>query len=132
MLERVEFNGKLFALILRKEFEKEGANFFTSKESPLQFGVLGHKKGAEIKPHIHLNLPRTIDQVQEVLHMAHGRVQVDFYDAEGKALGSNTLNGGDTILLTDGGHGFKMLEDSKMIEIKQGPYIDGETDKRHF
>ena len=132
MPERIEFNGKLFALILRKEFEEDGANFFTSKESPLQLGVLGHKQGAEIKPHIHKNVPRTIERVQEVLHLAHGKVQVDFYDEEGKPLGSSTLNTGDTILLTDGGHGFKMLEDSKMIEVKQGPYLDQETDKRHF
>jgi len=132
MPERVEFNGKLFALILRSEFEQEGANFFTSKESTLQLGVIGHKQGAEIKPHIHENVPRTIDRVQEVLHLAHGKVQVDFYDEEGKPLGSSTLSTGDTILLTDGGHGFKMLEDSKMIEIKQGPYLDQETDKRHF
>jgi hypothetical protein len=38
---------------------------------------------------------------------------------------------GDVILLAAGGHGFEMLEDSQIIEIKQGPYV-GEEDKIRF
>ena len=38
---------------------------------------------------------------------------------------------GDVILLADGGHGFKMLEPSEIIEVKQGPYC-GEQDKVRF
>lgn len=35
------------------------------------------------------------------------------------------------MLLAYGGHGFKMLEDSEIIEVKQGPYA-GENDKVRF
>jgi hypothetical protein len=34
-------------------------------------------------------------------------------------------------LLAAGGHGFEMLEDTEMFEIKQGPYA-GENDKTRF
>ena len=44
---------------------------------------------------------------------------------------SSILEQGDVILLADGGHGFKMLEDSEIIEIKQGPY-SGDKDKVRF
>ena len=37
-------------------------------------------------------------------------------------LESRVLEGGDTILLAGGGHGFEVLEDLAMIEVKQGPY----------
>ncbi|MCI8705025.1 MAG: hypothetical protein HFE60_12315, partial [Anaerotignum sp.] len=32
------------------------------------------------------------------------------------------LEAGDAILLASGGHGFKVLEEVEMIEVKQGPY----------
>ena len=44
---------------------------------------------------------------------------------------SRILYTGDVILLSDGGHGFKMLEPSEIIEVKQGPYC-GEMDKVRF
>ena len=36
---------------------------------------------------------------------------------------------GDTIILLAGGHGFNILEDTKMIEVKQGPYLSQAEDK---
>ena len=42
------------------------------------------------------------------------------------------LHAGDIILLLSGGHGFTILEDSTtIVEIKQGPYLDGK-DKIKF
>jgi len=35
------------------------------------------------------------------------------------------------ILLATGGHGFEVLEESEMIEVKQGPYA-GDADKTRF
>jgi len=44
---------------------------------------------------------------------------------------SYILNAGDVILLASGGHGFKVLDEVEMIEVKQGPY-SGEADKTRF
>ena len=44
---------------------------------------------------------------------------------------STILRTGDVILLASGGHGFEVLEELEMYEIKQGPYI-GEDDKTRF
>jgi mannose-6-phosphate isomerase-like protein (cupin superfamily) len=68
---------------------------------------------------------------QEVLFIKSGKVRVDFYSNEQVYLESRILNQGDVILLSDGGHGFKMLEPSEIIEVKQGPYC-GEQDKVRF
>jgi len=132
MIERIEQDGKLLALIIRNEFEGDGANFFTSEDNPLQLGIFKHRKGVEIRPHTHKPSTRTIDAVQEVLHIQYGKVGVDFYDGTGVKVLSNILNKDDTILLIAGGHGFKMLEDSKIIEVKQGPYSGVEKDKEYL
>ena len=68
---------------------------------------------------------------QEVLFIKSGKVRVDFYSNEQEYLESRILNAGDVILLADGGHGFKMLAPSEIIEVKQGPYC-GEMDKVRF
>jgi hypothetical protein len=130
MIDKIEYQGKCFALILRNEFDTEGVHFFTSGDNPLQLGVHKYKQGVALKPHIHLNLPKKIESIQEVLHMEHGKLQVDFYDDQGALLGNTILHMGDTILLLSGGHGFEVLEDCKIVEIKQGPYSGQQDDKK--
>lgn len=129
MIEKIEANGKVIALILRRELEMEGVNFFTEEANPIQLGILKHRQGARVKPHIHKNFPKTISEVQEVLHIQYGKVEADFYEETGGKIKSTILNEGDTILLLSGGHGFNILEDSKIIEVKQGPYYGVGGDK---
>ncbi len=68
---------------------------------------------------------------QEVLFIKKGKLRVDFYDDYEDYLESVILEAGDVILLVSGGHGFKILEETEMIEVKQGPY-SGEADKKRF
>ncbi len=129
MIEKVEYEGNTFALVVRRSYEREGVTFVTSPDNALQFGVMNHPQGTEVKAHIHRSLPRTINEVQELLHIDYGEVEAEFYNSNGKKLGSLILNAGDTILLLSGGHGFNILRDSKIIEVKQGPYVSVEEDK---
>lgn len=117
---------------MRQNYEPEGVNFVTSGDNPLQLGILKHQQGSKIKPHIHKSYPKTVNEVQEVLHIEYGKVEAEFYESAGKKVGSTVLNSGDTILLLSGGHGFNILEDSKMIEVKQGPYYGVEEDKERI
>ena len=132
MIETIAFDGKVYAQIVRCGYEENGVHFVTSADSSLQLGVLRHKEGVEIRPHIHRSAIRRISEVQEVLHVAYGEVEADFYDAGGRNLGNVILNAGDTILLLAGGHGFKILKDCKMIEVKQGPYYGTRDDKEQL
>lgn len=88
-------------------------------------------EGYAISPHVHNVVPREVQLTQEVLFIKSGKVRVDFYDNQQKYLESHILNPGDVILLAHGGHGFKILEKSEIIEVKQGPYV-GEMDKTRF
>ena len=129
MIDRIEYGGKVFALILRAGYIQGGVNFITSKSEPIQLGVLNHKCGTKIKPHTHKNRAITISEIQEVLHVDYGKVEAIFYESDGKEVAATILNSGDTILLLCGGHGLNILEDTKIIEVKQGPYFGVEEDK---
>ena len=132
MVENIEWQGETLALILRARFDNEGVNFVTAEDSPLQVGVLMHPQGFKIKHHIHRASSKIINSIQEVLHVEYGRVGVNFYDDNGEQIGGAVINMGDTILLIAGGHGFDILEDSKIIEVKQGPYEGMEKDKKQL
>ena len=90
-----------------------------------------HETGKIIDAHIHNHESRNVIQTQEVLVLRKGKLRVDFYKSDREYHGSIVLEGGDIILLASGGHGFEVLEEVEMIEIKQGPYL-GERDKIRF
>lgn len=121
----------ILAIILRTKFEDKGIKFFTPDNFSQQLGYMKREKGYIIDPHIHNPVTREVEYTKEVLFIKSGKVKVDFYDNERNYLESEILNTGDVILLAYGGHGFKILEDCEMIEVKQGPYA-GELDKTRF
>jgi len=124
-------DGKTLGIILRAEHKEEGIEFFTPDDFPQQLGYMKHKKGHKIKPHLHNKIERTINFTFEVLFIKSGKVKVNFYNLNKEHLTSDVLKGGDVILLAFGGHGFEILEDAEMIEVKQGPYA-GDDDKTRF
>ncbi len=130
-IEHVFEEEKLLAIILRTDFKKEGIDFFTPIDYSQQLGYMNRSKGYKIQPHIHNKVERKINYTQEVLFIKSGLVRVDFYKTDKKYLNSKLLNRGDVILLSFGGHGFEMLEDSEIIEVKQGPFA-GNIDKSRF
>ena len=92
---------------------------------------MNRQKGYKIQPHIHNKIERTINYTQEVLFIKNGLVRVDFYKTDKTYFKSKVLHSGDVILLSFGGHGFEMLKDSEIIEVKQGPFA-GNIDKSRF
>jgi mannose-6-phosphate isomerase-like protein (cupin superfamily) len=119
------------ALIVRAEFRNPGIKFFTPNEIPLQLAFMGYPTGKLIASHVHNPVQRQLQFTHEVLFIRKGRLRVDFYDTEQHYLESRVLGAGDMILLMQGGHGFEVLEDVEMFEVKQGPYI-GEQEKTRF
>jgi hypothetical protein len=131
MLELIKINQKILAIILRANYKSEGISFFTPNEFSQQLGYMNRPKGYEILPHLHNKVKRNVAYTNEVLLIKSGQVRVDFYDENKDYFISKILNKGDVILLVRGGHGFEMLEQSEMIEIKQGPYVN-DDDKTRF
>ena len=82
-----------------------------------------HKNKYVIKPHLHKRRLTKILYTTEVILILKGILRVDFYNVGKKYLFSKVLRTNDIIMLIHGGHGFKVLKNVEMIEIKQGPYI---------
>ena len=132
MIDNIIHNHKTLAIIIRSNYNQEGIKFFTPNEFSQQLGYMNRPKGYEIAPHLHKKIQRNVEATQETLLIKSGKVRIDFYDEKKDYLKSKILYKGDVILLVTGGHGFEMLEQSEMIEIKQGPYHDGDADKTRF
>jgi mannose-6-phosphate isomerase-like protein (cupin superfamily) len=131
MIEQINHDGQLLALIIPNTFQEPGIHFFTPNELSQQLAYMRHPTGKVIQPHVHNPVPREVHYTQEVLFIKRGKIRVDFYDNSQNYLESRVLGAGDVILLATGGHGFEVLEEIEMIEVKQGPYA-GEEDKTRF
>lgn len=130
-LEQIYNGDQFLGLIIRKDYHESGIQFLTDDQSPQQLGYMNRAKDYVIAPHVHNAVPRTVEFTQEVLIIQKGKVRVDYYDNGRNYLESRIANEGDIVFLGYGGHGFKMLEDSEIVEVKQGPYC-GAMDKVRF
>jgi len=131
LVERIKYKDQLLAIIVPASFSKPGVHFFTEDHLSQQLAYMRHKEGKIIKPHVHNPVPRDVKYTQEVLFVRKGILRVNFYNNEKEYIENRVLEAGDTVLLVSGGHGFEILEEVEMIEVKQGPYL-GEDDKVHF
>ncbi|MAA57004.1 MAG: hypothetical protein CL855_00785 [Cryomorphaceae bacterium] len=131
MIERITSDLRELAIILRADYKSEGIEFFTPDDFSQQLAYMNRPSGYMIQPHVHNPVERQVLYTKEVLYIKSGQVRVDFYEEDKSYLESRVLNAGDVILLAYGAHGFYMLEDSEIIEVKQGPYV-GEADKTRF
>lgn len=131
MIEFINHQDNMLALILRANYHAEGIQFFTPNDFSQQLGYMNRPTGYTIDPHIHRKVDRNVQLTQEVLFIKKGKVKVDFYTNNKEYIQSQILTTGDVILLASGGHGLTMLEESEIIEVKQGPYA-GIEDKEIF
>ncbi len=131
MIETIRSGEQILAVIISRDFHEPGIHFFTPNDLSQQLAFMRHPAGKVIDPHVHNPVSRNVHYTQEVLLLKRGKLRVDFYDDSQAYLESRVLHGGDVILLATGGHGFEVLEEIEMIEVKQGPYA-GDQDKTRF
>ncbi len=121
----------LLGVIIRADFQADGIVFATPNELPQQLGYMNRPAGYEIDPHVHVLKRYEVEFSSETLFIRKGKVRIDFYSEDKQFLSSEILTAGDVVLLCRGGHGFEMLEESEIIEVKQGPY-ESDNDKIRF
>ena len=131
LVEEIKKKDKVLAMIIRDDYISDGVDFITPDDFSQQIAYMHHPAGRIIDAHIHNIVHRNVLLTQEVLFIKKGKLRVDFYDDYEDYIESRILNAGDIILLVSGGHGFQVLEEIEMVEVKQGPYA-GEEDKKRF
>jgi mannose-6-phosphate isomerase-like protein (cupin superfamily) len=130
-LERIVCGNTLLAVIVRHTFHHDGIQFFTPDDFSQQLAYMKRPAGYDIAPHVHKLVRREVLYTQETLLIRRGKVHISFFSEERKPVCTRTVETGDVVLLVSGGHGFRMLEESEIIEVKQGPYA-GDDDKVRF
>jgi len=124
-------SGILLAIVLDRDYSAEGIEFFTGPESSQQLGYMKRPSGYEVVPHRHNHVERKVRLTQEVLFVKSGSCRLDLYSEANEVDTSVVLKAGDVVLLAEGGHGLVMLEETEIIEVKQGPF-SGDMDKTRF
>jgi len=131
MIERISNQGSIIAVIIRRDHRGPGIEFVTPNDALLQLGHMIRPVGYRVVPHVHNPVERHTVGTQEVLFLKAGRIRIDFYSFAQAYLESRELEAGDIILLAGAGHGVEVLEEATIVEIKNGPYVEG-ADKGRF
>jgi len=131
LIENITWQGVPLAYIIRGKLNPTQTTFLTPPEFKQQVGFIVYPAGGEIQRHVHRPLERHLVGTSEVLIVRRGRCEIDIYNDERELVATRELGQGDIMLMVGGGHGFRMLEDTVLLEVKQGPYT-GIDEKEHF
>lgn len=127
----VTTDGRALVYIVRGSLDPKETTFVTPPDTNLQMGFIVYAKGKEIQRHVHKPIERHTRGTSEVIVVRRGHCQVDLYDDDRTFVTSRELHQGDIMLTVAGGHGFRMLDETVLLEVKQGPYA-GMDDKERF
>ena len=131
LIEHIKAGEETLAIIIRNSFEPSRTEFLTPPEYKQQVGYVVYPKGGVVARHTHRAIPRSMVGTSEVLVVRRGKCEADFFDDDRRLVATRELEAGDVMLMVGGGHGFRMLEDTVFLELKQGPYL-GVDEKELF
>lgn len=130
-IEHISDGGVELCYIIRAALLPERTTFLTPQSFKQQVGFVVYPAGGAIQRHTHRPLERHLVGTSEVLVVRKGRCLVDIYTDDRELVATRELCPGDIMLMVGGGHGFRMLEDTVLLEVKQGPYT-GVDEKERF
>lgn len=130
-IEWIQDGKHILSVIIRGKVAPENTTFITPDEFVQQAGFVVYGKGGKIASHTHKPIKREITGTPETLFVRKGKMIARFYSESHELKGETVVEAGDLLMLVHGGHGFTMLEDTILFEIKQGPYT-GLVEKERF
>ncbi len=130
-IEEIKSKGETLVYILKKGRNIDKTKFFTPRSANMQVGQIVYPAGGVISRHFHKKIMRHLDRTEEVLILEKGSSFFDIYDNNKKLIATRKVSAGDIIIIIGGGHGFRVIEDLVLLEIKQGPYT-GIDEKERF
>ncbi len=129
-MTEIKYNNETVAILHRTVEWKEGLDFITANETSIQTGTWWYQAGKELKAHRHKLNERTALRTQETVIVMSGSMRIDFYDKDNNIFQQEMLIEGDLCVILNIGHGYKILEDNtRIIEVKNGPFTSVEQDK---
>lgn len=127
--------GELLARFVEREslWSNPGLAFWSDDSEFIQVGTWAHPGGTKLPAHIHNVFPREAFRTQETVYVVTGSLQATLFDESGELVSEITMNTGDLLICLAGGHGYSISKaDTKVLEIKNGPYSGPELDRRRL
>jgi len=132
-VNEIRNNGIIIAKHITADEWKEGLNFFSADNDFIQAGIWNYNKGKELAAHIHNKVKREISHTQEVIFIRKGSLLAKIYNEQEELISEITAQEGDVLIMLAGGHGYTILEDgTQVLEIKNGPYVGPDQDRRRI
>ena len=132
MTYEIKKDGKILARYIsaNEAWGNENLSFFSEDEEYIQAGSWNYSKGKKLLAHSHNEVERSVLFTQEVLFVKSGSLQAFIYDDDSNLVEEFTAYKDDILIMLSGGHGYEVLEDdTKVLEIKNGPYLGAEVDR---
>ena len=132
-IEQIHSDDKLLAIIIRSSLSSQGYHFFSNPTDQLQCGINFYKAGYRVEPHFHnLNTSVATTRTLEIIHIEEGKTKLSIFSEHKTLVKMTELLMGDTVILFQGGHSLEILQPTKILEIKPGPYLGKEKEKTFF
>lgn len=132
-MEEIKDGNKLIAKIIRENEWNDGLAFFSDDKDFIQVGTWVYQEGKDLLPHVHNTFERASNVTQEVIYVRKGAILARFFGEQGKPLQEIVCKEGDTVIALAGGHGYRILEnDTKVLEVKNGPYFGPDRDRKRL
>lgn len=132
-IKEIKKEGIVLARYIPDSDWKEGLNFYSQDEEFIQVGTWEYDRGKELLSHIHNKTERKVYWTQEVLYIKKGSIKAKVYDLDANLVDEIIAKEGDTLILLRGGHGYTILENgTQVLEIKNGPYVGADKDRRRI
>ncbi len=116
-----------------EEVWKNGLSFFSKDQDFIQVGSWGYESGKNLLAHIHNEVKREVSWTQEVIYVKKGSITAHIFDTSEKKIADVIVKEDDVIILLRGGHGYTINENgTQVLEVKNGPYVGADLDRRRF
>lgn len=132
MIESVAHEGRVLAYLVHGARPPDRTTFLTPPDCNVQVGYVVYAAGQEIPRHLHRPVERHLIGTAEVLVVQRGRCEVDIFTDQRDLVTTRELQVGDVLIAVGGGHGFRVHEDTVLLEIKQGPFVGDAASKERF
>ena len=109
-----------------------GLHFFGNEKDFIQVALFRYDNGKELKAHNHiLRHGYETMKTQEMLFVWRGKIEINIFDEEDKFIFADIMTDGDFYIYYNGGVGYRVLQDdTKMLEVKVGPFEGADVDRR--
>jgi hypothetical protein len=124
VLREVTYKNQKLAIYIPHDFSPEHrSGFLTGQNESFQLGFIAKKRSERVPLHRHKKQVRKLTSTSEFLIVRSGSCKVYVYSDDNLFSEHFDCHSGDMILLLSGSHQIDFSEDTVLIEVKQGPYI---------